>query len=92
MFHMTRATAPALSTGGPAAGLLLEDHRIEYLLYDLFGLRVEARDGLELELEGFIRPALILAKQQLVGTDAEGHRHVADDIKGGLRDAAFVSF
>ena len=52
-----------LSTGGPAAGFLLEDHRIEHLLDDLLGLRVEAGDGLELELEGFIRPALILAKQ-----------------------------
>jgi len=63
MFHMTRATVPALTSGRPAAGLLLEDHRIEHLLDDLFGLRVEARDGLELELEGFIRPALILIEK-----------------------------
>jgi hypothetical protein len=52
-----------LSSGRPAAGLLLENHRIEHLLYDLFGLRVEAGDGLELELERGIRPALIIGKK-----------------------------
>ena len=63
MFHMTRATAPALPLGRPAAGLLLENHRVEHLLDDLFGLRVKAGDGLELELKGFIRPALILGNR-----------------------------
>jgi hypothetical protein len=52
-----------LSTGRPAAGLLLKDHRIKNLLDDLFGLRVEARDSLELELERGIRPALILVEK-----------------------------
>jgi len=53
----------ALSTGGPAASFLLENHRIEDLLDDLFGLRVEAGDGLKLELERGIRPALILIEK-----------------------------
>jgi hypothetical protein len=52
-----------LSSGRPAAGLLLQDHRIKHLLDDLFGLRVEAGDGLELELERGIWPALILGKK-----------------------------
>ena len=52
-----------LPTGRPAAGFLLENHRIEDLLDDLFGLRVEAGDGLELELERGIRPALILIEK-----------------------------
>ena len=60
---MRTATAPALPFSGPAAGLLLEDHRVENLLDDLLGLRVEAGDGFELELEVLIRPALILGKK-----------------------------
>ena len=37
-------------------------------------------------------PRSSLPNKQLIGTDAEGHRHVADDIEGGLRDARLVSF
>ncbi len=59
-----------LSIGGPAAGLLLENHRVEHLLDDLLGLRVEAGDGLELELECVIRPAFVLIEKQLICTNA----------------------
>jgi hypothetical protein len=52
-----------LSIGGPAAGLLLENHRIEHLLDDLLGLWIEAGDGLELELEGIVL-ALLLGHDQ----------------------------
>ena len=61
--NMKRRTAPALPFSGPAAGLLLEDHRVEHLLDDLLGLRVEAGDGFELELEVLIRPALVLGSK-----------------------------
>jgi hypothetical protein len=65
---------------------------MEHLLDDLLGLRVEAGDGFELELEGLVRPALILPKEQLIGRNAQGHGQVADDIEGGLGNARFVSF
>jgi hypothetical protein len=42
---------------------LLEDHRIEHLLYDLLGLRVELGDGLELELEGIVGASFVLGKK-----------------------------
>jgi hypothetical protein len=52
-----------LPLSGPAAGFLLENHAVEYLLDDLLGLRVEAGDGLELELEGIIGATLVLSKK-----------------------------
>jgi hypothetical protein len=80
--HRPASVRQGLSFGGPAAGFLLENHRIEHLLDDLLGLRVEAGDGLELESEGFIRPAFILPKEQLIGRNAQRHGQVADDIEG----------
>jgi hypothetical protein len=62
-WHRSQSIRQALSFSRPAAGLLLENHRVEHLLDDLFGLRVKAGDGLELELKGFIRPALILGNR-----------------------------
>ena len=53
----------ALPVGGPAAGFLLENHAVEYLLDDLLGLRIEAGDGFELELEGIVRSSLVLRKK-----------------------------
>jgi hypothetical protein len=81
-----------LSVGGPASCLLLEDHRIEHLLDDLLGLRIEAGDGLELELEIGVGAAFVLVEDQLIGRNAEGNGKVADDIEGGLRNARLVSF
>jgi hypothetical protein len=70
----------------------LENHRIEHLLDDLLGLRIEAGDGLKLELEIVVGAAFVLVKEQLIGRNAEGDGQVADDIESGLGNARFVSF
>src|ERR1700753_976157 len=58
-----RAAKKSLSACRPSPGLLLQNHGIEHLLNDLLGLRVELRDGLELELEIIVGAAFVLGKK-----------------------------
>ena len=84
---LSKVTVPAASAALPAGEYAVED-----LLNNLLGLRIEARNGLELEFEGVVRAALVLIEKQLIRSYSEDYGHVADDIEGGLRDAPFVAF
>lgn len=89
---MKNPSSPRLPFRQPAPRFLLENHAVEDLLNNLLGLRIEARNGLELEFEGVVRAALVLIEKQLIRSYSEDYGHVADDIEGGLRDAPFVAF
>lgn len=80
-----------LQGGRTAAGLVLDDEGIEQGLGGFLLVFGETGEGLELEPELFIGPALVLLEDEGVGGDPEGAGKLADAVQGGLGGAGLVA-
>lgn len=81
----------ALSSRRESVGIVLEDQAFQYRLGDLLLFRCESGQGFKLKPQVIIRPALILIKNQLIGSHAKGQRQTADSIQRGLGCTALIA-